>query len=517
MNEQTITPANEVSFKDFLFKNKRNRTILILAAVAMVVQWAVFKYFYPFANFIHGDSFAYLKAAYENLSFSDYLIGYSKFLRLFSVLTSSDFLLVAFQYFFIQCSAMLFLTTLIYFYKPSNLAQAILLCFIIFNPLFLHLGNMISSDGIFLGLSFIWISHLFWIIHNPSKRIILWHGILLFIAFTVRYNAIIYPFISAGAFGLSKLSIRQKIAGICLGPIICLFFAEFTSYKFKELTGYWQYSPFSGWQMANNAMYAYRYVDSNERKPVIKKFYELDKMIREHFDSTKDFTKFPTEGALASTFYMWSPRLPLFKYRDRLFKDNTNEATELKRWASMGPFYKSYGIYMIKLYPWHYIRFFIWPNITKYYAPPIEFLEYYNAGQDSVGLVAAIWFKYKSRKISTRMKSLKINTLDFFPMLAGVINLVMLCNLTCYGLLKGWLINKEFNKGILLCSMVWILNAVFTIFASSAALRFQSFPIVFTFIFVILLVDWMVQLMAISKMEASRKKLKEDLASDAFA
>jgi hypothetical protein len=167
--DATTIPANTVSFRDFLFKDKRNRTILILAAVAMVIQWGVFKYFYPFASFIHGDSFSYIYAADRNLSINKYLIGYSKFLRLFSVFSTSDTALVTFQYISIQCSALLLLFSLFYFHKPYRIAQYILICLMVLNPLFLHLANLISSDCIFVAISFTWFSLLLWIIHKPNS------------------------------------------------------------------------------------------------------------------------------------------------------------------------------------------------------------------------------------------------------------------------------------------------------------------------------------------------------------
>src|SRR5688572_7054182 len=97
---------NENSFVNYLFYNKQNRIILIIALAAIIIQFSIFKYFYPFASFIHGDSFSYLGAAYKNQGINTYMIGYSKFLRLFSVFSTSDTLLVAFQYLSIQCSAL---------------------------------------------------------------------------------------------------------------------------------------------------------------------------------------------------------------------------------------------------------------------------------------------------------------------------------------------------------------------------------------------------------------------------
>jgi len=508
MSQESHNSLTEITFKDFLLKDKRNRTILWIAAAAILIEFAVFKYFYPFASFIHGDSFSYINAADKNLTINTYLIGYSKFLRLFSVFAKPDYILVAFQYLFIQCSVLFLLFSLFYFYRPGRAMQIILLSFMVFNPLFLHLGNLVSSDGFFLALSCIWLALLQWIILLPSKKIIIWHAIVIVIAFTVRYNAMIYPFISGIAFWMSHLTIRKKIMLWGVSILLCGLFVSFTAYQYKNLTGYWQYSPFSGWQWANNALYAYRYVDIKDRKPVQTRFAVLDKMVRDYFDSTRDIKKFPAEAEMASTFYMWSSGMPLVDYKTRVFKKDTITA-ELKKWATMGPLFKAYGINIICKYPRHFARYFMWPNMNKYYAPPVEFLENYNSGRSEVTDQAKNWFGYKSRKVRTRMKSNMVWILNFYPILSGIINMVMFCSLTCFILLRGWKHNRVFSKGIILGGAIWIINAAFTILASSAALRFQSFPVTMTIILVCFLLDWMIQLLTFSE-NSSRVKINNE-------
>lgn len=479
------------SFKSYLFTSRRNRTIILIVGVAIVLQFSIFKYLYPFASYIHDDSFAYMLAARDNLSINDYLIGYSKFLRISSVFTRLDTVLVAFQYLCIQTSALFCLFTIFYFYKVGKTVQIALICFMVFNPLFLHLGNLISSDCLFVALSLTWFSLLLWIIHRPSNNLIIWHAVVLFLAFTVRYNALIYPLIACLAFYLSPMRIGRKLLGLGAGLALCGLVVINTSYEYKKLTGFFQYSPFSGWQLTNNAMYAYRYVNKKERKPVPKEFRMLDNMIREYFDSTRDVVRHPEEAIMASTIYMWDDRFAPFQYQHRVFKGDT-ASSNLKKWASMGPLYKSYGIYIIKLYPWHYIRYFIWPNFNKYFAPPVEFLEYYNSGYNGVRTIAKDWFDYKSNRVFTRTDASRpIWILQVFPILSGIINVVMVLGAFSFLLLHGLSENTLFRKGLLLGGAVWLLNAGFTIFASPAALRFQTFPILLTTIFTGLLVDWL--------------------------
>jgi len=360
----------------------------------------------------------------------------------------------------------------------------------VINPLFLYMANYISSDGFFLALSLAWFGLLLWVIHRPDTRIIVAQALVLFIAFTVRYNALIYPFIAAIAFGMSRLAIRKKIMGIAAGMLLCGAFILYTGNKYKELTGIWQYSPFSGWLLANNAMFAYRYVDSAERKPVPEKFKVLDNMIRVYFDTTRDTRIHPEETVKASTFYMWDPNMSLYKYMNLKYsRDSTSDM--LKKWAGMGPLYADYGRYIIRQYPVRFVRYFLLPNAQKYYAPPVEFLGMYNSGSDTVSALTKEWFGYRSQKVSPRTKNWKVAILEFYPILTGVMNVVILCGLLYFWILNGFRQKTLFRKGVLLAAVVWLVNAGATIFSCSVALRFQAFPILLTTTFALLLIDWM--------------------------
>jgi hypothetical protein len=108
-------------------------------------------------------------------------------------------------------------------------------------------------------------------------------------------------------------------------------------------------------------------------------------------------------------------------------------------------------------------------------------------------------------KVKTRMSNNKVWVLSFYPIFSGIINVVMLLTLLFYVTLKGWQNNEVVKKGIFLGAAVWLLNAGFTIYASSAALRFQSFPILLTAIFVALLMDWLWKVAMSTEVE--RRKL----------
>jgi len=492
---------SKASLAAYVFKNPANRWYVLGAIAAIILQFSVFKYLYPYASFINGDSYAYLDSAYHNFDTATYPIGYSRFLRLFSVFCKSDTALVALQYLFLESSLLALVFTLCYFLKPAKGTKIVLVCFVLFNPVLLYLSNYVSSDTMFLSLSLTWFTLLFWIMYRPTPKLVFWHGIVLFLAFTIRYNALFYPAIALLGFILASKRFWLKLAGLGFAVLLIFAFVQFTSNKYKKLTNIKQFTPFTGWQLANNAMYAYRYVDSAHRKPVPKKFEALDKSIREYFDSTRDVRRYPSEAMKASTVYMWTPHMPLQTYmRNQFKKDST--ATQHKKWASMGPLYAEYGRFIIQQYPKEFAVNYLWPNFVKYYVPPVEFLEKYNMGVDSVTEVAKIWFNYKDRKVKTRLKSFDVPILSPYPVIVGMMTAMFLFG--CISMLVlGAHKNPVLRKAMLLAFALWAVNMGFSVFASPIALRFQLFPILVSAAFTILVVGYIAEAAFINSQKES--------------
>lgn len=492
--QEEATPLetkSNISLKDYVFKSAENKPYVWTAVTGILVQLLFFKYWYPFASFINGDSYAYLETSYLNLSINTYPVGYSMFLRLFSVFTHSDTALVVFQYVLLQSSILSLVFTLFHFYNPAKLTRITLFGFMLFNPVFLYLANYVSSDTLFLSLSIMWFTSLIWIAYSPTTRLIVFHGLVLFLAFTIRYNALFYPLIAGVAFLLSRRRYLLKITGLAICVLLIGSFILYNTSKYYELAGIKQFTPFTGWQMANNAMYAYKFVPKANRKPAPAKFQQLDKMVRDYFDSTFNNRMHPEEALVASTVYMWTPGAPLRMYMHQQFKKDST-APEMKRWATVAPLYKDYGTYLIKTYPTEFFKYYLFPNALKYYAPPVEFLDHYSTGVDSVPPIAQKWFAYKSNKLTTIFKDLKVNILDFYPILVGTMNVIFFLGMLGFLILEGYKQHKLMSKGLLLVVCLWLVNFGFSIFASPIALRFQLFPIIVMTSFAFLFMEYII-------------------------
>ena len=477
------------SFKSFLFQTKKTKQYLYFALIACVLQFLFFKHLYPQVGLINGDSYAYLETAYWNLDINTYPTGYSKFLRIVSAFSRSDTVLVATQYLLLQISSLFLLFSFFYFYKPGKLVQIILLLFFVFNPFFLYLSNYILSDALFIPLSLTWFSLLIWVLHRPDTKILVAQALILFLAFTVRYNALFYPAISAIAILLTKRSLWVKTAGIAGSILLIGLFIAFTSNKYKTLSGVREFTPFTGWQLANNAMYAYRYVDGTARKPVPTRFQHLDGMVRNYFDTTRDLVKHPESQLVASTVYMWDPSSPLQKYMQLKFHHDTL-VSPLQRWATVAPLFADYGNWVMRAYPRQYFKYYLIPNALKYYTPPIEFLDTYNMGIDSVSSFAKTWFNWKSGKVKTLEKDFNVGALNFYPVLVGSLNVLFMISVISFLVLKGLKSLKAEGKIIWLAMGLWIFNFCFSIFASPIALRFQVFPFLVYTCFTIIFLEY---------------------------
>jgi len=468
------------SLIDYIWHNKWNRAYCVITGTLYILQFIIFKFKYPYANYMP-DSYSYLEAAYINSDVNMWPVAYSKFLRLISVFTHSDKVVVGFQYLFMQGSALFFLLSLLMFLKPGKMVRNILCGFLLFNPLPLYVANYISADALFIGCSLLWLTCLLHIVYQPRPILILWQGVLLLACFVLRYNAIYYPLIAGLAFILSRQDWKLKVGGIVLGSTLVLSSILYTSAKMQHETGTRQFSAFGGWQLANNALYMYEHIPAKERGTVPQKFSKLETMVRQHMDTLKR-VKLSREDSANGYFYLWSGRGPLVQYMVREWqKDSTH--SYFKRWASEGPLYGDYAIYLIRKFPLEFAKTFIATNAIKYAVPPTEFLGTYNMGADSVRVMAKEWFNYKSQKVTEHSKKEEnIIMTIWYPVFSALVNLLLvihLAGLLLFGLLK----NRDaiFSRTLLLILALWILNMGFSIFASPIVLRYQVFPVLVSF------------------------------------
>lgn len=485
--------GNEISastsLSHFVFQRRENRLLLIAACVIIFIQFVIYKYIYPFPNFLGGDSWIYIKDAQENAKEAIHPIGYSMFLRIFSAFSNSDLILVAFQYFFLHAATLSLNFTLYYFFLPQKVIRRSLLLAILLNPLFPLIANTISSDNLSLSFGIIWFTLLLWIIYQPTPKVIFWHAIVLFLAFTIRFNAIFYPVVSCFALFISNANVKLKVTGIALIILLIGSFIIYNEEKYYQLCGSRQFAPFSGWQMANNALYSYRYVPVSQHKKVPEKFEKLDSLVRSYFIKASKDTANHLEREKAFDRYMWEEKSPLWIYFWQTF-GGKEHSRDLKHWATAAPFYKEYAIWIILHHPVEFFKYVIIPHIHSWFLPPMYSLTMYNGGYNNIiSRYIVDWFNYKSIFIKTRLVDISIldGIYGLYPLWSVIINIVSWFSIVIY-FISTKNQNSFFNKFVYLFIFLWIINFGFNVFASQIELRYLLLPIHIMTVFSLLMI-----------------------------
>jgi hypothetical protein len=499
-------PISSLPFTQWLRADQENRRLLRFSIIAVIVQFLAFKAFYPFPNFMPPDSSNYIEAAFANDTINFWAIGYSKFLRLFSSLTNSHIALVVFQYMILEASLLYFLLSIRYLLAPGIWTFRILIGISLLNPLVPHISNFVSSDCLFTALSLVWFTHLLWIAYNPSYRQIVWHAIILLLAFIVRHNALYFPFISIAVILLIRVQNNIKWTGIALILILLGGFIGRTQYEYYKLTGTVQYSAFGGWQLAANALYGYAHAKLVKPESIPEKFRGIHSVVNKHMDSLNHIFVIFRPDHNIGVYYLWDPESPLKVYLEKESGKDTI-TPYFNRWAAMGSLYKSYGSYLIFHHPKLFLKHFVWINFLKYYAPPPGFMEYYNIERDHVDPIVVTWFDWKNDKVYNNFRDQKIKIVSVFPVIWAAVNFIFLACYAAFAALGGFKECSSIVRQILRLSIfVWLSNMIFSVLSAPIELRYQLFPMLIIYPILCLLLSY---LLAKTKLAKTNQKRRE--------
>jgi hypothetical protein len=472
----------------FITHERINRRLLWIALPGITLQFIIFKLLYPFPDFF-SDSYSYIYAAYAHLEVSIWPIGYSKFLAVFHKLTHSDTALVGFQYFFLEATALYFYFTLLYFFRPGKPTRTILYLFLFFNPLFLYLSNYVNSDPLFAALSLWWFTELLWIINRPRLYQVFTQGLLLFLAFTVRNNAYIYPLISIATFLFSRQSTRTKLAGSLLGPALILPFILHTRSVAKEMTGTAQFSLFTGWQLANNALYMYGHIQVDSSAFPTKESRQVNDIARDFYKTVPStFDQYLFD--YPANYFIQYQGAPLKVYLSTSYHPRSQNDI-VANWGNASVHFGEFGSTLIKAHPIEYIRYFALLNTRKYLFPSLEKLEVYNTGSLEVESIAQFWFGYESTDVAVISRTFQGNLLSPYPYFFMFLNIFFVCILAGFFIKRRFKnVAQEHGKSMFLLISFTALNFLFCISTTIIVLRYQFFPMVAILSGSLLLLEW---------------------------
>lgn len=434
------------------------------------IQFTFFKWIYPFPDFI-SDSYNYLETSLKNLPVNLWPIGYARFLSLLHATSSSHLFLTAIQYMIIQASLIYFYVSITSLYPLPRLYKRILFVFLFFNPMFLILANCVLSDAIFTAITLFLFTQYLQMLKKPSIETLIIQTLLIGIAFSIRYTAIYYPIVSIAAILLAGYKPFIKLAGITAPWLLILPFIFYTRQKTKEVTGTAEFSVFGGWQIANNALYMYNYieVDSTQLPAGTE---ALDRMAKQYFKNVFPYS--PPIKEIQGTYFIKMPNAILKPYQAQVLKTQKPKSI-LHAWGLVSPIYKTYGTWLIKKHPLAFARYYLWLNTENYFWPYLEKFGTYNTRQLTVGKNAVRWFKLNSNVVSIKT-SIEFQGYIFavFPLLFLLLNVFFLLLGILYLWSGSYRKSPAFvNKSILLVAVFLLVNFGFSVFATPVVLRYQ--------------------------------------------
>ncbi|GGB23761.1 hypothetical protein [Puia dinghuensis] len=494
MNSTTdIVTTSQDSYWSFIWKESANRKSLLLGIGLCIIQFVIFKLLYPFPDFF-GDSYSYIFAASAHLDISIWPIGYSKFLDWFHAITHSDTALVAFQYFFLQAAALHFYFTIIYFFKVKRVTQTILFLFLFINPLSLYLCNTVNSDALFAALTLLWLIQMIWIVQRPRLYQVLIQAILLFLCFTVRNNAYYYPAVTVIAYLLTKQSWKVKLGGILMPFFFLVPFIIYTEQAAFKITGIRQYSLFTGWQLANNALYIYDRIEQDSLAlptPAAKEVNRLTLSFLKHVNEEEYRSLLET---YVGNFFIREPNAPLKRYFGSHYQHLHSEMALTAAWGKASADFEPFGKAVILQHPMAYTWYFIRPNILHYFLPPLSHIERYNYGTNEIDPIARDWFGYPNSTVHCISHSLQ-GFLIIYEAFFLLFNLYFLWQLAKYLInYKRVHLTSENDRVMWAVAAFLLLNFLFSIVTTVNILRYQVVPMAILLSFGALLNDHLSEL-----------------------
>src|ERR1700754_4585368 len=378
-----------VSFYSFIFRNTANKRLFWIAIFGSILFWDIFKFLYPFPDFI-SDSYNYIESAHYHLPVNLWPVGYARFIYFIHRIDTGDWLSLSVQFALLQLSLLYFFFSVKYLYRPSVITSRILFIVLLFNPLSLYLSNCVLSDALFTCITVTWITLMLWQMSLPGRAGLVVQVILMGLAFTLRYTAIYYPIISAVALLLTPMKRIEKLAWAVSPVLLFAPFILFTKAETEKITGTPEFSVFGGWQVANNALYMYQHiqVDPADLPPDTRAF---DQVVKAYFKSKPPdyfhLNNFP------GTWFIKHQDAPLKEYLRRHYTSDEHDRG-LYAWGLVSPIYNKYGSWLISHHPIAFAQYYCWLNVRNYFYPYLEKFGTYNIMETSVWPYAKYWFHY---------------------------------------------------------------------------------------------------------------------------
>ena len=465
------------SFKAYL---KQNSTYIWVALAASLFYFLVLRLLYPVPSYF-ADSFTYVGAAAYNQQITFRPVMYSKLIQFFRVFSTSEIALIASQYFSTVSANLFLFFSCSYFFGFRKWQKIIVFALLILHPFHVFAANYVASDAFFTSLTVAWFTLIIWIMRRPTWYLVALHIALLFLVFTIRYNAIYFPFITAIAILFCRLQVWKKTAIMLVIAGIFFSYIIYTKNITEAKVGTRVFTAFSGWQFANNALHVVKNkkIDtSNIQDTQVKQLLAHS----EHFFDTTNL-HIPSS---ASAWYMWYPGGPLKTYMNAHHQTNGY----FRNWNAVAPLYDKFGKVIVLQNTGAYIKYFVAPNTQAYLLPKLEIYETYFENVDTVAAIAQTYFKYENNRTSKHKPAVYTAVFGHWPAMFTLVNLLLLIGSAWYIFTRRYLHQSSLVNQFLVCyAAFFVANLLFIVLLAPSVLRYHitimtiAFPIVLHLLF----------------------------------
>jgi len=466
------------TFFRYLFKNKTNKRLLLGWLGINLLLFLGYKYFFPMPDFF-SDSNSYVLAAAAKAPLYYRPMGYSNFLNMVHDFSDSCNTVVALQYALLCLASLFCFFSMDYLFGFTNKKiKYIALVLLAVNPFLLPLSNQVASDSLFAVLTAAWFGLLLWVIKRHTWWALVLQLLLLYWVFEVRYNALYYPLIGALAFLFTtKVSLPYRIIGIAASVLVT--FGSYRSIKklTYETTNADVFSGFSGWQMANNALFMYKHIDVKKEDFDDNELQLVDTFVKVFIDSLQPAERAVlAQGKLTNSIFMWDTKSPLKKYL--AYYCMRNQVPYFEAWYQVSETYNAYGKALIMQHPGAYFKYFLWNNTKFFFAPEAETLEKYLLLETKLPESTMKYYNLKSDTGQSRAPGLQSAIVAIYPFLHAILVLVSLVLPVVLFLRYRAMKNSGASEDIFRLVVFWYLfflaNMGFCILSAIVVLRCEA-------------------------------------------
>jgi hypothetical protein len=295
------------------------------------------------------------------------------------------------------------------------------------------------------------------------------------------------------AFLLTKQTWKFKAIGIFLPFLLLVPFIVHSRNEAYKITGTRQFSLFTGWQLANNALYIYDQIEVDSTQLPTAESRELNRLALsfiKHYNSP-DYR--PYLESYVGNYFIRQPESPLKRFYYRHYNNAYTEFEVNANWGKASAQYEPFGRYIISHNPIIYARYFMWPNTFHYFLPPLSHIEIYNYGLKDIDPIAQTWFHYSKPEVhcfSPKFQGFLIIYEAFF-LVANLFYVLRFFAFIRRNRLAPFANPAVASYYVTTCFL--LINFVFSVFTTLNILRYQIVPMLLLLSFCLLTGDYLEQ------------------------